>query len=268
MRSAKHLICFIFLIIPGISTAASMIQSRSNNELSTIYIDGNKARIETSGNDGFLVMDVANKSLKMVIHEFQAILDMSDIFSRSPAPVTTAEGDFIDTYAEPKGLGPKISGYETEEYEIFANDKYCGSAFVSVRAIQETGMRKFTGVLQNLESHIQQKMSRFSAPSQQSLCDSANNKLTDKIQDIGFPLKSIDQYKQLTHEITSINTRATLPANAFVIPAHYKLTTPSEMMKNATKQIKNAAPFMLEMMKSISPEDREMMLRKLQQLQR
>lgn len=269
MKNTKYLISFFCLLVPSFSYAASMIESRSeNNEISTILIEGNKARIETSGNNGFLVMDVANKSLKMVIHEFQAILDMSDVFTRPPARTTTADGDFIDTYTESKGLGPKIAGYETEEYEIFANDKYCGSAFVSIRAVQETGMRKFAGVLQNLSGHIEHKMSSLSMPHQQSICEIATNKLTDQIQSIGFPLKSINQYKQLTNEITRINTRASLPANAFDIPAHYKLTTPSEMMHKATKQIKNAAPFMLEMMKNIPPADREMMLRKLQQMQR
>jgi len=269
MKNTKHLICFICLIIPSFSYAASMIESRSdNNEITTILIDGNKARIETSGNDGFLVMDIANKSLKMVIHEFKAILDMSDIFSQPPARTTTAEGDFIDTYTEPKGLGPNVAGYETEEYEIFANDKYCGSALVSIRAVQDTGLRKFATVLQNLSGHIEQKMSRLSIVPRQSVCEIATNKLTDKIHTIGFPLKTTNQFKQLTNEVIRINTRSNVPANAFVIPADYKKTTPSEMMRNAAKQIKDASPLILEMMKNISPADREMMLRKLQQMQR
>lgn len=269
MTHSKYLISLICLIIPVFSYAASMIESRDdNNETTTMLIDGNKARIETSGNDGYLVMDVATKSLKMVINEFQAILDMSDIFTQPPAHTTTAEGNFIDTYTESKGLGPKIAGYETEEYEIFANDKYCGSAFVSIRAVQDTGLRKFAGIFQNLSGHIEKKMSGLSIPLQQPVCEIAFQKLTDKIQTIGFPLRTTNQSKQLTSEVIQINTRSKLPANAFNIPAHYKTTTASEMMKNAAKQIKDASPLIMEMMKNISPADREMMLKKLQQMQR
>jgi len=269
MTNTRRLISFIFLSIPCFSYAASMIQSRSDNhEISTIFIDGNKARIETSGNKGFLIMDIANKSLKMIIHQHHAVLDMSDIFSRPAPSSTTAEGDYIDTYTESKGLGPTIAGYETEEYEVFANDKYCGSAFVSVRAVQDTGLKTFSKVLQNLSKHIEHKMAGLSFSQQQNPCDNANNNLADKIQTIGFPLKTTNQSKQTTNEVMRINSRASLPANAFVIPASYRTMTPSEMMRDAKKQLKNASPYILEMMKNISPADKEMMIRKLQQMQR
>ena len=117
----SHYFLAASLLIPTLAQSAVKIISRDqSNEQTTIYLQGNQARIESGQNDGFMVLDLLQKKLRLVLHEHQAILDLSDIFSLKP-PVYNNEGEFIDSFIEPKGLGPKIAGYETEEYEIFSS---------------------------------------------------------------------------------------------------------------------------------------------------
>jgi len=254
--------------LPGALNAAVLIESRDNSgEQTRIYLHGNEARIETASNDGFMLLDLAKKQLKLIVHEHKAILDLSDIFT-SKAQAYDREGEFIESYIEPKGLGPRIAGYETEEYEIFSNDKYCGSAFVSVRAIQETGFRKFFTVLNKLSDHVQRKMAVKAFLPQPSACDQAATNVGNQLLNTGFPLRFTSQHKQLRNEVTNINTRASLPANAFVIPASYQPSTPAELLTKASKKLKHLQPEMMQMLEAIPPEARELMFRQLQQMQR
>lgn len=263
----SYCLLVVSLLIPSLAQSAVQIISRNqSNQQTSIYLQGNKARIETVQHDGFMVLDLVQKSLKLVLHKHQAILDLSDIFSSKP-PVYNNEGEFIDSYIEPKKLGPKIAGYETEEYEIFSNGQKCGSAFVSVRAIQETGFRKFFKVLDRLAAHVQNKMSMQAFMPKQSSCDMASSRVADQLLNIGFPLRLTDHSKMISNEVIHINTRAQLPANAFLIPPDYKLTTAAELRKKVRNKLNEQSPDMIEMMKNLPPEARELMIRQLQRLQ-
>ena len=267
MKKIFHIV-ILLCCLPGVLNAAVLIESRDHSgERTRIYLQDQKARIETASQDGFMVLDLSKKKLKLIIHEHKAILDLSDIFS-TRSQTYNSEGEFIESYIESKGLGPRIAGYETEEYEIFSNDKYCGSAFVSVRAIQETGFRKFFTVLNKLSDHVQRKMAVKAFLPQPSLCDQAATNVGNQLLNTGFPLRFTNQHKQQRNEVTNINTRATLPTNAFLIPASYQPTTPAEFLTKASKKIKHLQPEMMQMLEAIPPEARELMFRQLQQLQR
>ena len=267
MKKIFHIVIALFFV-PSALNAAVLIESRDQSgELTRIYLQDQKARIETASQDGFMVLDLSKKQLKLIIHEHKAILDLSDIFS-TRSQTYNSEGEFIDSYIESKGLGPRIAGYETEEYQIFSNDKYCGSAFVSVRAIQETGFRKFFTILSKLSDHIERKMAVKAFMPQPSACDQAATNVGNQLLNTGFPLRFTSQHKQLRNEVTNINTRAALPANAFLIPASYQPTTPAELLTKASKQLKHMQPEMMQMLEAIPPEARELMFKQLQQMQR
>lgn len=269
MKLHFRLVFTFILIFPFFCHAAVKIVSRDQSgETSIIYTEGNQARIETGKKDGYLVLDVAKKTLKLVIHQQRAILDVSDIFSRLSTQDYNRDGEFIDTYISSRGLGPSIAGYETEEYELRANDRPCGTALVSVRAINETGFKKFFNVMNKLGEHMQSKMSGVIAPVQSlSLCDKAEVKLSNKLLDIGFPLRFSNTANHTSNEVIQIDKKAVLPANAFNVPADYKLTTPEQLLSGAMKQLKNLQPEMLKMMKNLPPEARELLRQQIQMKQ-
>jgi hypothetical protein len=272
MLKTKFLLSLFLLLSPAISMAAAMIESRDGDgDITRIYIKGDKARIEMPRQEGFMVMDVRNKTMKVVMHKDRMVMDMSDLFKSSKGNSQQSSQPYVDSYIKTKGLGPTIAGFETEEYEVFGDGKYCGSAFVSVRALNDVGLRKFAKAFDEMTDQIERNMSgMFGGQIDQYMdpCDQADKKLTNQLESIGFPLKSIDKNRRLESVVTKISRNARLPANAFVIPKNYKQTNPSKMMNDAAQKMKQMQPQMQNMMKNMPPEMRDMIKQQMQQYQR
>jgi len=247
--------------------AAVLIQTRdSQNELSTIYIEGTKARIEMPNNEGYIVMDVASRTMNAVIHKQRTVMDMSEFLLENNNQ--SAPKKYVDTYTKTMGLGPTIVGYETEQYALYANDKYCSSLFVSVEAMRDMGVKKFAHAFSNMERNMDAKISAMTGMNMNAFtdpCDEAERKASLRLREIGFPLKSIDQNKRLVSVVTRINKKARLPKNAFMVPADYTVTNTSKMMNDAMQKMQ---PQMKEMMNNMTPEMQRMMQQQMQQYQR
>ncbi len=258
---------FISALITGNLNAAVLIQTQNaHREITSIYIEGNKARIEMPRHKGYVVMDVAQKIMNVVIHEQHAIYDMSEYLQNNQAHAAPAR--YVDTYTKTMGLGPNIAGYETEEYALYANDSYCGSLYVSVNAIRDMGIDKFVDVFANMERNLKAKMAAITGMNMDMTlqpCEEAERKAILRVRNMGFPLKSIDQNKRLDSVVIKINKNARLPQNAFGIPANYKMTNPTQMMNSQMKQMQKMQPQMQEMMKNMTPEMRHMLQQQMQQ---
>ncbi len=261
----KYLLTVIALLYPVLASSAFLIETRdADGTLSRIYFEGNKMRSETPGNEGYMILDISNKTMKVVIHQQRAVLDLSDYLKDNSQP--DPAGKYIDTYMQSKGLGPRILGYETEEYEIYADGQYCGSAFVSVSAVRDLNLQKFARAFEALSGHIQQKLAGIGMDQHMDPCDFTDRELSRKIIDIGFPLRSIDRHRRLETEVIKISKNARLPANAFSIPANYRVMNQQQMMNEAAKQMQKMQPQMEEMLKNMSPEEMEMMKQRMQQM--
>ncbi len=260
----------ITTIISNTINAAVLIQTRDNqHQLSTIYIEGNKARIEMPGNEGYVVIDIASKTMNVVMHKERMIMDMSDFLKNNNS--STAPKKHVDTYTKTMGLGPTIAGYETEEYGLYANDNYCGSLYVSVEAMRDMGVKKFAQTFANMERNMEEKVSSMTGMNTGAFidpCGEAERKASLKLRDIGFPLKSIDEHKRLDSIVTKVNKKARLPANAFSLPADYKVTNTAKMMNDAMQKMQKMQPQMQDMMKNMTPEMRQMMQQQMQQYSR
>ena len=251
-------------LIANTVNAAVLIQARdANNHTTSIFIEGNKARIEMPNREGYVVMDVASKTMKAVIHKYRSIIDISDFLKNNANSQPTK---YIDTYTKTMGLGPTIVGYETEQYGLYANDNYCGSLYVSVEAMRDIGIKKFARVFIDMQKNMQEKISQLTGGKNimtEDPCTVAKAKANLKLRDLGLPLKSIDQNKQLESVIVNVNKKARLPANAFLIPADYNVTNASKIMNDAMPQM----PQMQDMIKNMTPEMREKIRQQMRQMQ-
>lgn len=247
--------------------AAVLIKTKdSQHKLSTIYIDGDKARIEMPNNEGYIVMDLATNTMNAVIHKQRTILNMSEFLQDSNKQ--SAPKKYVDTYTKTMGLGPTIVGYETEEHALYANDKYCSSLFVSVEAMRDMGVKRFAHAFSRLEKNMDAKISAMTGMNSDAFtdpCDEAERKASLRLREIGFPLKSTDQSKRLISVVTKIDKKARLPKNAFMVPADYTVTDTSKMMNDAMQKMQ---PQMKEMMNNMTPEMQRMMQQQMQQYQR
>jgi|GEM_PF-1635519 len=238
----------LILITSKNITAATLIQTQDNHrETTRIYIDGNKARIEMPHNEGYMVIDVGARTMQAVMSHQRTVVDMSE-FLRNPSAAAPS-GPYIDTYTKTLGLGPRILGYETEEYALYANDQYCGSMFVSVEAMRDIGLQKFVHAFTQMDINMEQQMASMTgAMGGADPCVEAERKAGLQLRDIGFPLKNTDSRKALVSVVTNIRKNVRLPANAFAIPAGYKVTNMAEIMRLTRQQMQNLPPEALRMM--------------------
>jgi len=255
----------ILTFLANAINAAVLIKMRdARHKTTSIYIKDNKAHFEMPDNAGYIVMDVANRTIKAVIHQQRMIMDMSEFLNANGSP---PPGKYIDTYTKTMGLGPTIVGYETEEYGLYANDKYCGSMYVSVNAMRDLGVTKFARAFLDLERNMDAKISAMTGMRPDQFldpCEESRRKAGLKLREMGFPLKNTNKNKQLESIVTLVNKKARLPANAFVIPADYTVTNPSKMMNDTMKQMNINPSQMQQMMKSMTPEMRRMIQQQMQ----
>lgn len=271
MTKIKIISTLIALTIPLFSFAASMIESRDGQgNLTQIYLQGDKARIEMPNNQGFAVMDVRNKTMQIVMHRQRIVMDMSNYMKGKAQNSSQTSGQYIDSYLKSKGLGPKIAGYETEEQEVYADGQYCGSVFVSVRAMNELDLRRFARALENMGEQIQQNVTAVTGMKMNQMidpCTQAEKSLLDQLVNTGFPLKSIDKNKRTESVVTRLVRNSQLPANAFVIPQHYQRSSPTKMMQDAMQQMQKTQPDMQQMMNNLPPEAQQLMRQRMRQMQ-
>ena len=256
----KKLPGIMLLCLPLGAMAATMIESRDGQgQRSQIYIDGQRAHMQMAENMGHMVLDVKNNTMKAVVHEQRTVMDMSDLLQGKPG----AAGQPVNSDVRPKGAGPKIAGYATRQYDVYASGKYCGSSYGSVDAMNELGLQKFARAMQTMSSQMRNTLSSITGGSNPlaSPCQQAQIQLSERAGDIGFPLRVIDASKHLVSEVTAIDKNAKLPANAFSIPSDYKVMNPNKMMQDAMKQ-------MPDMMKNMPPEAMEMMRQRMQDMQK
>ena len=267
----KKLMLIGILSTPSLVSAALMMENRdADGEISRIYIEGNKARIEMPTENAYMVMDVQQRTMKMVSHRERTVMDFSDMFKDQKQAGQSGTKQKIDSRLVSKGVGPKIAGYETEEYEIRANDQYCGSTFVSVEALKQGDLKRFGSMLEKMSGAALSNMDNMMGGQMQSFmppCVIASEQQMDRLMNLGIPMRVIDENRQLESEVTRFDKNAKLPAKAFDIPADYKQTNPTEMMGEAAKQIRDMQPQMEEMMKNMPPEAMEMMRKQMQQFQ-
>jgi len=257
----RYITSLLILALPVTAMAASMIETRDGQgHHSRIYIDGDRARVEMPEDEGYMVMDVKNNSMKAVIPKQRTVMDMSDMLKSHGN--TAAGSKHVNSSSKLKGSGPKIAGYATQQYDIYANGQYCGSSYVSAQAFNDLDMKKFAHAMQAMDQQIQEKMSGMGLDQLTSACEQAEFQLSDKLQAMGFPLRFIDHNKKLLSEVTSISRNAKLPANAFAIPADYRVMNADKMMQDAVKQMPN----MQELMKNMPPEAMEMMRKNMEKM--
>ena len=216
MKRANILATFTALILPVVSMAATMIEAQDGQgNLSKIYLQGDKARIEMPDNKDFVIMDIRNQTMQFVMHDQRMVLNMNPPIKKQNNKSLKTNKNQDNSYLKSKGPGPKIAGYTTEEQEIYAKGQYCGSVFISARAMNEPDIKHFSRALIDIEEQMQNNMTGMRAEQMMDPCSQAENKLMNKLMNIGFPLKSIDGNRRVETVITRLVQNAKLPANAF-----------------------------------------------------
>jgi hypothetical protein len=258
-------------LAPSLGWSAMLMESlEADGELSRIYIEGDRARLEMPGDESYIVMDVAKRSMKVVSHQERSVMDLSELLQDKGNGGAQAKVPRVEGRSLSKGAGPKIAGFGTEEYEIQANGAYCGTVFLSAEAMKGTGFARFARMMETMDDFVEANVNAMLGTTAQaagvdSPCESATEQQMTRLLATGVPLRVLDQNRQLESEVTLIDKRAKLPVDAFVTPADYQQTTPKQMMDESRVQLQEMQQQMEQMMNNLPPETREMMRRQMQQ---
>ena len=171
------------------------------------------------------------------------VMDMSDTLKNSPGADSG-----VKVNISKQGSGPRVAGYKTTRYSYSANSKNCGTLFTSADAMEDAGMSEIFEMMERMSSQAEAMMSSFNQ--NVDPCARSSSQLTNRLKDIGAPLRVIDAKGTVVSEVMRIDRKAKLPANAFTIPADYQVQNTHKMMQDAQQQIQNM-PNMQEMMKQM-----------------
>ena len=258
MKSIRMLVILLMAILPLSTVASTLIESKESDGMVTrIYIDGDKARFESPGDQGYAVFDAAKKTMYYVAAPQRLVVDMSPSLQgqggqTKPSPAMQLKS---------KGRGPKLLGYATTEYEQIVNGQHCGSLFASTQALKDSGVSNF---VKGFSIMMAEMNSMFAGMMEQHMddCDKAALALNDKILEIGLPLKSFDRHRRQETEVIKLDKKAQLPAGAFAIPGDYKMITPQQFVQEMMQQMPQD---MESMMQNIPPEALEQMKQQMMQ---
>jgi hypothetical protein len=242
MTLRQHLLATLFFVLPA-TQAATLIEIKGGGELTKIYQEGPMSRMEMPGNRGYMVIDSAQQTMYMVMPAQRMVMDMSDTLKNSPGADSG-----VKVNISKQGSGPRVAGYKTTRYSYSANSKNCGTLFTSPDAMEDTGMSEVFEMMERMSSQAEAMMSSFNQ--NVDPCARSSSQLTNRLKDIGAPLRVIDVKGTVVSEVMRIDRKAKLPANAFTIPADYQVQNTHKMMQGVQQQMQNM-PNMQEMMKQM-----------------
>lgn len=257
---------FIFLIslLPTILNAASLVEIRDQYSVSKIYVEGQKGRMESGDDSGYLLIDGGN--VYSVMPEQQMVMEMSG------SPQGSAAGGGQPVVAAKlirEGSGPKIAGYATDKYRYTANGQSCGTLFTSKAAMQDAGMEHMLATIRKIAQQAGQMAAQFRGGMRP--CEMADQQLMERVKDVGMPLRTLDANGQVESEVLRVVKQAKLPPNAFTYPKNFQVRNMAQMQQQAQQQMRSNMPNLEEMMKqmpqdgSLPPQAQEQM-RKMQEM--
>jgi hypothetical protein len=236
--------------------SAVMVEMQDSEGLSRIYSEGGKGRIEMSASDDFMLVDGTENTMYMVMPSQRTILDMGGTLSGEPA---TGSGG--ETKLTRNGNGPSIAGYETVEYVITAGDRTCQTVYGSRPAMEESGMKHILSMFQKMALQAHAMATQFGMGNDP--CTAADTLVTQQLAEIGMPMRVKDEEGTIISEVLRIDAKATLPPDAFALPADYERQDMAQMQQQMREQMPPIQEMMKQMQESgdLPPEAIEHMQR-------
>jgi len=234
-----------FLLAVNVN-AATMLEIKSQDGLSYIYSEGTKGRMEMAGAGEYMLIDTKKNTLFVVMPSKQMVLDMSESLGE---PDLKEGGQSGSARLEKAGSGPKIVGYKTTRYDLKAGKRHCGSVFASKAALKDSNMRHILGFLQGTAARA--KGFNLHQDMEPDDCVDMDEQLIDKIDELGLPMRALDEKGAVESEVTKIQKNAQLPPNPFAFPKTYQVKTMSDIHKETQRQMQQQMPQMEEMMRQM-----------------
>jgi len=226
---------FIVLNLATDVFAGTVIKIQDGNEVTTMFTDGRRARINMSA-DEYVIFDFASQKIKMVNPQKKQLMVFNA--KRNNQYSTGSSSALVKLSLKSRGRVKNIAGYQSEEYEYTANGQFCGVLFASKSALREKGVKELLDAMQAMIDQQRDVLGGFAALIDD--CKLADMQLTEEFSKIGVPMQKLDNGR-VTTQVKSIDVDVSLPSAAFVVPASYKNTTLEEQVQQAYKGLSPTA---------------------------
>lgn len=226
---------------------------------STIYSNGQLARVEGGKTPGYAIIDFESKEVLVIDKERKEAMKMSLAGSGKAA------ASRIGVSLKDKGGGRKIAGYLTRKYEIIAAGQSCGMVYASKKLLDDDNVSALFNSMTAMQGMVGGMSSRLSG--MLSLCQRANLELSEAMASSGVPMRVVDADGKLVAEIVSVDTDSR--AVDYSVPAGLKVVSMDEQMGQAAEQLQNM-PEMGQLMQQMEAAGKQMtpeMKQQLEQLQ-
>lgn len=244
-------------------SAAVLIDISLPGSSSQIMMDGDRAMIGMGERGGDVLIDYKKQTMFVIDSEQKQILDMSGDLATSGGKAA------INIVVAPQGTGPVIAGYATTNYTIRANNKVCGSLFGSKTAMQIAGISRLFDAMKSMADKQRAAMGNYARLI--DVCTRATMDIASLRDRVGVPMKMLDNWGNLISEIKSINTNASLPVNAFVLPQGYKIVPMGRQLNQAGQNLsktKRQMPAQDRRMNQLQQSGRRLPPQAMEQLKR
>lgn len=249
MRSV--VISLVAAFMPLSAVAVTLIESTTEGEMSKLWVEGTRARIESPDQPGYVLIDLGKGTMLVVNPQEKQIVDLSGQLHRtSDRKVAGPNVRLVK-----KGNGPRIAGYETQHYHLMADDQVCQDLYMSRKAYQDAKLEAYGKAF---ASYI------MLPPFVDDPCDYATLSLDRFLAEGGLPMRVVED-GEVVDEIVRITTNAALPAGGFEPPAGYERVSMDAVMKENLREMEEQ---MRQMRENMSPEMQREMERMMRELGR
>lgn len=237
-----------------------LVVKDSRGASSTIYSNGQQARVEGGKMPGYAIIDFNSGEILAIDTTRKEAIKMS--LAGSSAAST---GSSIGVSLKDKGGGRKIAGYLTRKYEIIAGGESCGMVYTSKKLLENSDVSTVFQSMKALQGMIGGMGSRLSG--MLSLCQRASLELGDAMSSSGAPMRVIDASGKLVSEVVSVDTDS--KAMNYQVPAGLTVVSMDEKMGQASGQMQDM-PDMNQLMQQMQAAGEQMtpeMKQQMEQLQ-
>jgi hypothetical protein len=224
------------------SWAGTVIERRdTQGNTQKIFLDENKARIDSSDPNRYTLMNLQEKKAYMVDSKEKRMVALDFMGSPPPLPPNMPKPPAqppVKAELVKKGEGPKIAGYPTVNYQVLANGKECSENYLSPEATKIAYVQDFITAIYKMSD------SRKPKGMPEHPCQQAKDDLEAKSMELGVPMKSMvkggqqgekdgpqKKEEKVRHEILSIKTDVKIPEDTFTLPKDYKVISEQELIK-------------------------------------
>ena len=218
MRTGMILVALLTSVAWGGSTlAVTLVETESGGERVVTYLSGAKMRSESPSMQGYVLMDLKERTYYMVNPEQGMVMDMSGLLQQKRT--AGKQGEAVAVIFEERGAGPVIAGYPTRHFLVSANGQQCLEMFVSRQAMEDVGSSELLALADDLD----QESGFGGGP-----CATPKLHDADFFREHGYPLREIAADGTVT-EVVRILPDAPAPPGGFDLPPGYPVRSMDQM---------------------------------------